>query len=596
MAVRRLKEIWPWLGLALVAAWPLLIINKGFDLTDTGFYLTGYRYAFSHPEFNSVINFLSTWLGGLIYHLPPSGQMLAIKAAAVVMYAAIAYWSFAILREHFPDWLVIISLALASIYATTFFYSASYNTFSYFFLSAAIFLLYRGLQHDRPRYLFAAAVLLGFNVFNRLPNLLQWALAAVPFWYYWVCLGRRRTALKLTFYFTLIMAFSSLLLLCFYIYVIGPDNTHIQFGSLLGTAKGDDHGNHSALAMWDRYVLDDLAIGSELLVRYGLGLVGGALALLAVVLAFPRSRVMAVTAAVGALALGWAAGLSAYFGPQLYPEETSKLAPGFYALAGLLIGLAGLLYYHQKNPLLSALSAMTIIVFLAMAFGSDFGVTHYLYYVHFSVTVCLGLVYRLWLAAAEWIKNRRSGPVDIPAGILIALNLPLWFMLGLGFQQLKDPNLKQAAMDAPYYLTTAGVEGAPVLAGMRTNPLRAKRLSRLTRELRPFQDMEIVVLGQCPLCLTLTDSKPFMNYLWPDLRGLTGFEFERLLYEGLEQGRPPLILLGLEKRDPWRLDWRDQHKDRLLKKFLEKNGYVLHYDGGLFQIYLPPGRTVHRGA
>lgn len=523
--------------------------------------------------------------------------MLAIKIAAVVMYAAIAYWSFIILREHFPDWLVLISLGLASIYATTFFYSASYNTFSYFFLSAAIFLLYRGLQRERPQYLFAAAVLLGLNVFNRLPNLLQWALAAVPFWYYWVCLGQRRTALKLTFYFTLIMAFSSLILLCFYIYVIGLDNAHTQFGSLLGTAKGDDHGNHSALAMWDRYVLDDLTVGSELLVRYGLGLVGGALALLLVVLAFSRSRVIAVTAAVGALALGWAAGLSAYFGQQLYPEETSKLAPGFYALAGLLIGLIGLVYYHQKNPLLSALSAMTIIIFLAMAFGSDFGVTHYLYYVHFSVTICLGLVYTLWLAAAEWIKNRRHvSLVAIPIGILIALNLPLWFMLGLGVQQFKDPNLKQAAMDAPYQLATAGVEGAPVLAGMRTNPLRAERLSRLTRELRPFQDMEVVVLGQCPLCLTLTDSKPFMKYLWTDLRGLTGFEFERLLDEGLEQGRPPLILLGLEKRDPWRLDWRDHHKDRLLKRFLEKNNYVLQYDGTLFQIYLPPGRATPDGA
>lgn len=596
--MQKAQKLWPWLALSIIVLWPLLIINKGFDLSDTGFYLTSYRYAFSHPEFHSFTTIASTWLGGLIYHLVPFGQMLAIKIAALAMYGAIAYWSFVILREQFPDWLVLISLALASIYSTFYFFSANYNTFSCFFLSAAVFLLYRGLQRDRPNYLWAAALLLGLNVFTRLPNILEWALAAVPFWYYWFCLGQRRKALKLTFCFALFLGLGCLLFLGLYALIIGPDNILNQFDGLMGLAKGETQGsNHSALAIWDRYLFDDLLLGKQILAKYGLWVIGGSLALLLIALAGRRSRIISVTAAAGSLILGLAAGFSSYTGDHSISFSSYYGLTRFYALAGPLIGLAGLLYYHQRNPLLSAMSGMAIVIFLAMSVGSDLGVAHYLYYVHFTVTVCFGLVYKLWLEGAEWAQNHLPGynsRSEVPLKILVGLNLPLWFLLGLGLQQSTDSNLRRAFKDAPYYQTNTPVEGAPVLAGMRTNPLRAERLSRLSRELAPFQDMKIVVLGQCPLCLTLTDSEPAINVLWLDLRVLEGLEFERLLYEGFNKDGPPLVLIALADRDRWRLDWRDYHKDRLLNIFMEKHNYVLHFNGDLFQIYLPPDRVPDR--
>ncbi len=205
MTLSRLKRLFPWLFLGLIMAWPLLIVNKGIDLTDSGFYLGTYRYVFSHPEFTNISTILSSWLGGLIYALVPSGQLLAIKLAAVAIYAAIAYWTFAVLRGYFPDWLILLSLLLSSIFATTQFYCASYNTFSYLFLSSAIFFIYRGLKDELLAFLLVGAALLGLNVFNRLPNILQWGLMVAPLWYYWICLGERARALKDTLYFCFVM-------------------------------------------------------------------------------------------------------------------------------------------------------------------------------------------------------------------------------------------------------------------------------------------------------------------------------------------------------------------------------------------------------
>lgn len=587
----RLKNALPWLVLAVIALWPLFIINKGFDLTDTGYYLANYRYAFSHPEFNSLTTILSSWLGGIIYALAPSGQMLAIKITGVCIYAAITYWSFAILREHFPDWLVLASLALSSIYATTFFYSASYNTFSYLFLSAAIFLIYRGLQRNKSIFIAAGAVLLGLNVFIRLPNILQWAIVVAPAWYYWVCLGQRAKGIKLTLGFLLSLFAACLLFVCAYILIFGQEAFAGNMNMILGMLRGDGHTTHGSLRIIDRLTAD-LSAGYRLAAAFMLKLAGGSLLILLLQLLFRRNRAAVSVLGAGGIIIAILAGLIAHltnFYKQPSPEYFYLTFYCFYGVAGSVITLAGLLYYHQKNSLLSTLCGMATVVLLAMSVGSDFGIEHYTYYTHLTITICLGLVYKFWLEIASRLQKRFAA--DAPHYWLkaaIGSNMVLWFMLAMGLNQLTSESFTRTMLDAPYSEISASVEGVQVLAGMRTNPVRAEALSRLKKNLAQFKDMEIVVIGQCPLCINLTDSKPFFNELWIDLYAVTGNDFIAELNQAASEGRLPIVLRNRGKGDYWRLSRKDRHKERLTGMFLKDNNYTLYYDDGYFHLYLPP--------
>ena len=588
MHTRRLVKTLPWLGLALIALWPLLIVNRGFDLTDSGYYLAHYRYAFSEPGYLTLFTILSTWLGGLIYALVPGGQLLAINIAAVAIYAAIAYWSFVILREHFPDWLVLISLAISSLYATSFFYSANYNTFSYLFLSAAIFLIYRGLQKDKKAFLLIGAALLGFNVFVRLPNILQWALAIAPLWYYWVCLGQRGRGLRLGLSFTLVLLAAFIFMAGCALVFFGQEGLEYYWSLLLNLFQGSKNTGHGAVAILDR-LSADLAAGYHLATVYTLPLLGGSALILALMFIGRHHPAVLGALSLSGLVIGLFAGFLLYY-PQYPAANPYSPVFSFYCLAGPAISLAGLLHYHKRDSLLSTLCGMGAVVFLAMSVGSDFGVGHYVYYCHLSMGLCLGLVYRFWREAAVWLQKRRSPD---SAGWLKAAtwaNMILWAMLGLGVNFTKsDYFFKTTFWDAPYRLLIKEVEGVGVLAGMRTNQTRAKALSRLAETLAPFEDSKIVAFGQCPMCLMLTEAKPFFKDVWIDLYTVTGDDFIADLNKAAGRGEFPVVLVSkIGRNDPWRLPWQDQHKQRLLNIFLRNHKYVLYSTYGSYYFYLPP--------
>ena len=60
-----------------------------------------------------------------------------------------------------------------------------YNYLSYFFLTLGVLLLYRGLISEKDKLLFAAGVVLGLNVFVRIPNVTQMSFI-VGVWMEWV--------------------------------------------------------------------------------------------------------------------------------------------------------------------------------------------------------------------------------------------------------------------------------------------------------------------------------------------------------------------------------------------------------------------------
>lgn len=440
--------------LALIMAGPLLFITRGLDLTDSAYYAFNYRYAFSWPEAATLTQVFSHWLGGLISAgLPETGLFLSLKVIGVGLYALITWFSWLILRGHFPARLNLPALALANLCPTALVYTAGPDSFSYFFMAAALLLLYRGLERGRPRLLYGAAALLALNVFVNLPNILGWGLVAGPFWYYWFGLGQRRRALTVTrrFLMTLLGVWEvgwGLVWLA-----LGPELIWPQIDGLIDSFFLS-YGWNSAFALWDAYDLI-LRTSGPLLIRTVLPLGLLALALAGGIMAAGRRWWLAAPLA----ALGLVAGPAlALWGGQVYYVPLFKNVAWsrpltslclFLALAGPALALAGALWHHQRRPLLSALAVMVIVIFLALPFAGDYGATHYLYYLHLALPVVIGLTHRLWLEGITWLKGlawlkgapRLDGLRPSPSALdlrpaLVAANALLWFLLAGGFRTI----------------------------------------------------------------------------------------------------------------------------------------------------------------
>ena len=586
------------LTLALIMAWPLLIIDRGFDLIDSGYYLNNYRYAFIWPEVNSLTMILSNWLGGLIYALlPETGLFLAYKVICVAINALITWLSFLIVREHFPPWLNLLALTLANAFPLALIYIASYNSFSYLFLSAAILLLYRGLERDKPLFLYLAAVLLGLNPFVRLPNILQWGLVAVPFWHYWFCLNQRGRAMSvgLRFILTILLTWLAFLGLCWL--VQGPAWLEREAGALITLLfKSQDY--HSAFTMWDNY---------DLFIRDGAGLFRRALFLCGPLALALAAGLVILRRRWGAAPFLAAVGLAA--GPALiiidgrfyeaFASRGPAYLPGMCLIllgAGPVIALAGLLWYHQRRPLLSSLSAMVIVILLAMPLGSDFWVSHYLYYTHLSLAVMLGLAWRLWLDLAVWLETKRPGWEFRDLGpALVCANVLFWFLLVFSLRALDDDQMLKTHHDTIIGAATAEVPGIPTLAGMNTHPARAIWLGELAVKLAQYGDLPLVVMGNCPLCYFFSESPPLLPNPWLDLASQSPHSLNQGLARAAEEGRLPAVLMVSSVNsvfDLWVLNLPNYSNENIVKLFMETHRYTLAADQLAYKLYLPPGREM----
>gem|GEM_PF-6248068 len=613
-AARLEKWLTP-LALALIMAWPLGLVDLGFDHTDSGYYLAFYRDGLNFPDHNVLTQVLTNWLGALVYAaLPDSGQFLAFRLICVGLYAFIVWFSFLILREHFPLWLCLLALALASIQSTAHIYIFSYNTLTYLFLAAAILLMYRGLARDRPLLLYLAALLLGLNVFVRLPNILQWGLATVPFWYYWFCLGRRGRAVGLTLRFTLTLLVTFISFLGLVGLVLGPQWLGREVDALadLLIAFGRPY-NHSASNFLDSY---DLVVRDclSLLAWAATRLLPLSLALGAGLALWGRRRWAASALAALGLTVGLIAGLTGlswlpeggfpalalkdgqiyvmhyqYIQVQYFPLE---LFCTFLTWGGPAVALLGLLWYHQRRPLLSALCGMIIVIFLVMPYGTDYFITHYLYYTHLSVAGVLGLVYRLWLDGAAWLEDRWPGRIKLreTGAALAAVNACFWFILALNLNALQANQYFTHHGAPPYALTTAPVPEVKVLAGMKTSPGRAQWLADLKRLMEPYrEERPMVVMGHCPLCVLVSEAESLFPYPWVDLHSHPREEFRKTLGEAAQAGRLPVVLWVNRKFNPWMIQWDNQPKEAILNRFLQEQNYTLRAENPAFRLYLPPG-------
>ena len=166
------KYAFPLLLLVLFIYMSLLSL-QGFDLWDSGFCLSGYQQVFNDPS-SCELNFsfyLSELIGGFFNFIFPSGGIFYFRILnniVLLLCVVIAYY---LLKDFMPRSLLFIGMAIYIVYNCSLgVIVLHHNCLSQLFALLAVFFLMKGLRKDSLKWFCLSGLILGLNVFIRLPN------------------------------------------------------------------------------------------------------------------------------------------------------------------------------------------------------------------------------------------------------------------------------------------------------------------------------------------------------------------------------------------------------------------------------------------
>ncbi|MDP7239373.1 MAG: hypothetical protein QGI34_21860, partial [Candidatus Latescibacteria bacterium] len=161
---------------------------QGIDLTDQGYALTTYQRIFDDPptvlDKLTLFYWLSAVIGGLWNQIFGGLGALAFKLAYVFNVYLILLCVYYTLKEYFDRTQLLFALLLTLMFVNKAVVNwIQYNSLTSLFYVAAGFLLLHGLKKQSHAPIFLAALILGLNIFIKIPNILGLSLILVPIFY-----------------------------------------------------------------------------------------------------------------------------------------------------------------------------------------------------------------------------------------------------------------------------------------------------------------------------------------------------------------------------------------------------------------------------
>lgn len=555
-AVRRHPQRAATVAVLLLTLWQLPGVVFGLDLCDTGFYLTFYDHIFSAPasvEYNFMY-YLSGVAGGAFRALWPSGGLLWMRMVglAAVMFSIIITWR--ALRPLLPVGTLTLGMAMMVASLGQLPYTFNNDLLTMALYAPALALMLRGVLHRRLVPLALAGILLGMNVFSRIPNVLALALVATPL------LARLYVAApwRVTWRQCAVMAAGAaagVAAVLALMAILG--HLHIFTGhlrTLLDIASGNAGvASHNASALL-----------TAPLIFYARCL-GTAAKFAVLLLAVAGARRtpwrwlhIAVTAAAAAAAI-WIMLRQ----PMLQPLWVMCLAGCAWTIA-------------RGNPSLRVAAWLALAMLLMFPLGSD-GATNN------------GAIIALWAAPVAARLWRRPGWV--------------WLAVALLLTGACRTVTRGAYFDGtPLWNKTVTV-ASPHLRGVLTEPARASvvnhALEGLQGQVAPGDTL--LCFGSIPMMNHLTATCPAMGCSWPELLS-TRMLVERLAL--LDASRPPVLRQKFDTlgdtwsepdpnyltRYPHPDKFRQQDKLNALRTFLQRNQYTEVWHNDHFVLYRAPRR------
>ena len=163
-------------AMLIMLLYQMLGVFWGVDVADAGFYLTFYDNIFTHPasvEYNFMY-YLTGVIGGAAQWLFPAMGIVGMRLLGVACCLVASILVFLMLRHHVPESVIVLGLVMVIASFTAPQYTFCYDLCTILFYVCAIYAVYRQSVSHKYAVLWAVAagLMIGFNIFVRIPNIL----------------------------------------------------------------------------------------------------------------------------------------------------------------------------------------------------------------------------------------------------------------------------------------------------------------------------------------------------------------------------------------------------------------------------------------
>ena len=558
MKYKNIEQVTFYILLTVTALWFTFFINRGIDVTDAAYCFVKYKYAFVNKDVINVGTFLTDLAGACVYHLSSTGQVLLLSVSHWLLYMGSGVIVYQCLKKYVPRLLLLAAVLCGSFFSLTWIRVLHYNSTSMFMQTAAICVLIKGIEKENIRYYVFSGILLGLNIFFRLPNVLQVCVGAGILWYFGICKKEWKRGFQRIAAYGLGVAggFLAGAGLCFL--VLGKEKIMAYFFKTANTAMDSQsshgiwpillglfRGARNGLRGWAHYGILIVAV----LVIWNL--MAGKKKLLS-----QRERIVYIVLA-GIMVL-----YGIFLGCRLDIAQ-------FILMTGPCIWcvvFAGIFYYRKINAFMSAVCAVSFCAEAVLCIGTDVGWYYHVVFMIFPLSVCISEVYN-----CQSVRLKRN--LILCAAVVGAMVFAAGVKYATSYVYRDAPNneLKYPVMAEEY-------------KGIRTSKERAGYLDELLQVLNEFEGEELLSYGDCNIGQIIADMPPLLSRIWVDLAGYPIDTFETELEEAIEQKGYPVVLIADLDQDG---EFRSMEKLEIIKDLLREGEYTEYYKNEWYCVYKP---------
>jgi len=561
--------------LSMTALFYFIVGVQGFDMCDEGWVLTGYQQIFNDPASVQYLflYYLSDYVGGLWNSVFGHGGILSFRILAVLCITVTSYIVYKMLRPYVARWCIMAG-TLWIFFCSDFGIMVFYHDHLTTLLSVcASFFLLQALRQDSPRLILASGIIIGVNMFVRLPNISLSLLILLLIPYYFYCRDKRKTLLMFVFAlsgFVIGVTFVLLIMTFHGHYAVFVEAVKDGFSAI-----GEDKSTHNLGTMFLVYVGNYIEVARNVLLIF---------AVPAVLLMCRRKY--------------WAEQLSHKYKfviiviiCALYVCMLSFTTGNVYTLYSVAtVVCIGVLFSKHKEKELTYISLIIIINMYALPLGSDNGISNMGFNcIWMSAPFSVSVLYNFICLR----KDTRS--------VVLALRVCAFIFMLVVLKRGTFNIASQCYFDKGYRWEKTYLIDTP-LATTYTTRKNSELLSPMLRELSKYveEDDYLLCFQNIATVHFLTKTRPYLYNPWVWTYDPTNMEAKFYKAEK-EHAYLPVVVRDKSMLPEWYNyypDWNNDkapesylHKNKkivLINRFMSKNGYKLVWENDIFQILIPP--------
>lgn len=554
--------------LGSVFCYSMLIGIQGFDMCDEGWVLSGYQQIFRCPSSNAylLLYYNTQLIGGCWNLIFGSFGIIGFRLLAALTRTIIAFLIYRLLKNYISYWAIFLGVALVIInepYLMVF----HHNQFTALLVVLSVLWFCKGLTRSSKMWMFLTGIIMGVNIFSRIPNISMFSLFLVFVPYYLYNRNLKQTFTLLGYAICGVVAgvgFNIFIMLLLKHFNIFYDN----ISSGMSAASAYD-STHNLSRVFNVYFSNYKSIIKQI----GLVLSFPLICFISKI-TFRNPKIVKTAIIIVGL---------------LYAVAIWKFSGGTFMLYAFsyTVLLSYAVCFHREQNLIFLITLSVCVLFF-LPFGSDYGVGNMgSNCIWISTPLSIGLLFKI-ITNTSIVTDIRTTTSE---SLLI---FSIVFILS-GLYQTKSGCYFD---DGSRLMKTTRPKAA--LATTFTTKEKCNQLDTLISHLSIYvqQGDYLLAFQTIPMINYLTETRPYLGNSWVWTYDSSNLERQFIKSEQTIKNLPVIVWnkSGIASWNVYDKDWDNinssdqwnfnKRKIQLMNEFVEKHNYKIVWENNLFQIMI----------